>query len=68
MRLSTTGTTTVELQAYIERLNGGSWQVLGQTSATDTSAQRISTAGSVGFGGYVENAYTYDRFTRTNLP
>jgi hypothetical protein len=68
MRLSATGTTTVQLQAYIERLNGSSWEIIGQTSATDSSAQRISTAGSVGFGGYIENAYTYDRFTRTNLP
>jgi hypothetical protein len=68
MRLSTTGTATVQLQAYIERLTGSGWQIIGQASATDSSAQRIQTAGSVGFSGYTEAAYVFDNFTRTNLP
>jgi hypothetical protein len=68
MRLSTTGTTTVQIQAYVERLTGSGWQIIGQATATDSSAQRISTAGSVGFGGYVEASYVFDSFTRTNLP
>ncbi len=68
LRLSASGTTSVQLQAYVERLNGGSWQIIGQASFTDTAANRISTAGTVGFGGYTENTYSFDTFTRTVLP
>ncbi|NJO13636.1 MAG: hypothetical protein HC872_09430 [Gammaproteobacteria bacterium] len=68
LRLSASGTTTVQLQAYIERLNGGSWQIIGQASYSDTAANRIATAGTVGFGGYTENTYSFDTFTRTVLP
>jgi hypothetical protein len=38
--------------------------VIGSATVTDTSAQRLSTAGSAGFGGYVEAAYRYDNFRR----
>lgn len=67
MRMTVTGTSSVQIQAFIERLNGATWQIIGQTSATDTSAQRLSGVGTVGFSGYVENAYTYDNFTRNSL-
>jgi hypothetical protein len=67
LRMSVTGTTSVQIQAFVERLNGASWQVIGQASYTDTSAQRLATVGSVGFGGYTENAYTFDNFTRNDL-
>jgi hypothetical protein len=67
LRMTVTGTTSVQIQAFVERLNGAIWQIVGQTSYTDASAQRISSAGSVGFGGYVENSYTFDYFTRNDL-
>lgn len=67
LRLRSTGTNPVELAAYVERLNGASWQIIGQAIYSDASAQRIVTAGSVGFSGYVETAYSLDNFVRTNL-
>lgn len=67
LRLRVSGTTSVQIQAFVERLNGATWQIVGQASYTDTSGQRVSTAGSVAFGGYTENAYTYDNFTRNDL-
>ncbi len=67
MRLSATGTSPVVVSGYVERLSGGVWQVIGQAVVSDSSAQRISTAGSVGFGGYVESSYRLDNFVRVNL-
>jgi hypothetical protein len=67
MRLSTTGTTTVSLLGTVEQLTGGTWTVIGSASATDTSAQRITNAGAVGFTGYVEDAYSFDNFSRVDL-
>ena len=67
MRLRATGTDPVELDAFIERLDGASWTVIGQTSYTDWSAQRIDTAGTVGFGGYIETSYDYDNFSYSDL-
>ena len=67
MRLVTQGTTTVSLIGTMEQLNGGTWSVIGSANATDTSAQRISTAGSVGFTGYIEDAYSFDNFSRVDL-
>ncbi|MBB6091662.1 hypothetical protein HNQ60_000508 [Povalibacter uvarum] len=67
LRLRTTGTSPVELAAYVERFSGGSWQVVGQALYSDSSAQRIVNAGSVGFSGYVETTYSFDNFVRTNL-
>jgi hypothetical protein len=67
LRLSATGTGVVRLLAYVERWTGTAWQILGQTSYDDASAQRIQAAGSVGFGGYVEAAYAYDNFRRIPL-
>jgi hypothetical protein len=68
MRLSAVGDATVALQAAVERLDSnGVWSVIGQTSFNDSSGQRIATAGSVGFGGYVEAAYSFDNFRRVNL-
>lgn len=67
MRLRATGTNPVQLNAYIERDNAGSWEILGQTGYSDTDAARIATAGAVGFGGYVEASYVYDNFRRLDL-
>jgi hypothetical protein len=55
------------VQAFIERLVSGSWQTIGQASVNDNSSDRIATAGSVGFGGYIEDSYRYDNFVRVNL-
>jgi len=65
MRLSATGTNPVALSAFVERWNGTAWQIIGQATASDTNAQRISTAGTVGFGGYTETTYRFDNFSRT---
>ena len=68
MRLSTVGSTTVTVTGTIEQLTGGgTWTVLGTATATDTSAQRIANPGAVGFAGYVEDAYSFDNFSRVDL-
>jgi hypothetical protein len=67
MRMRVEGTSTVSLTAYIERWNGNSWDIIGQGSAADSSGGRIPTAGSTGFGGYVEASYTYDNFDAQDL-
>jgi hypothetical protein len=68
LRLSTVGTTSVQLQAYVERLGTSGWSTIGTASVTDSSANRIQTAGAVGFSGYTESGYSFDDFTRSNLP
>lgn len=67
LRLRATGTTPVALAAYVERFTGSAWQIIGQASYNDSAANRISTAGSVGFGGYIETNYRFDNFSRTDL-
>lgn len=67
LRLRTVGATPVQLNAYVERWNGTAWQLIGQASYADSSGQQIVSPGSVGFSGYVETAYRYDNFVRTNL-
>jgi hypothetical protein len=67
MRLSATGTNPVQLRAYVERWNGSSWQVLAQATVNDSAAQRIASPGAVGFGGDIENSYTFDNFRRIDL-
>jgi hypothetical protein len=69
LRLRATGTNPVVLTAYVERLNGTTWEVIGQANVNDTAATRFSTAGTVGFSGHTEGGvYTYDNFFRTTLP
>jgi hypothetical protein len=65
LRIRATGTDPVQLWAAVERNTATGWQTLGQAVVTDNSAQRIRTAGSVGFGGYREASYSYDNFLRT---
>ncbi len=67
MRLRATGTNPVMLEAYVERNGANGWEIIGSGVASDSSANRFDTAGSVGFGGYVENSYEYDNFRRTEL-
>ena len=67
LRLQATGTNPVQLSAFVERLNGGAWQIIGQAVAGDSAANRISTAGTVGFGGYTELSPRFDNFARTAL-
>ncbi len=67
LRLRSTGTSPVVLTAFVERLNGANWQIIGQASYDDSSSERLVTAGSVGFSGYDETAYSLDNFVRTNL-
>jgi Calx-beta domain-containing protein/concanavalin A-like lectin/glucanase superfamily protein len=67
LRLRTTGTSPVAIGAFVERSVAGSWQIIGQATVTDSSSSRISAAGSTGFGGYRENGYSFDNFTRTML-
>src|SRR5690606_11356783 len=58
-------TNPVILQGAVERLNGTTWEVIGQATVNDTAPTRFTTAGTVGFTGYVEGGvYTYDNFTR----
>lgn len=67
LRLRATGTSPVQLSAFVERLSGTAWQVIGQATVNDSAPDRIMTAGSVGFSGYLETAYRFDNFVRTNL-
>jgi hypothetical protein len=66
LRLSATGTNPVAVRGFVERLGQNGWEVIGTEGGNDTSGNRIGTAGSVGFGGYIENGYRYDNFTRLN--
>jgi len=65
LRLRTTGSNPVAVAAYVERLNSGSWQVIGQSNYSDSTSSRLTSAGSTGFAGYTENTYWFDNFTRT---
>jgi len=67
LRLRAEGVAPVEIEAYVERLVGGSWETIGQAVVVDDGDERIDRAGSVGFGGYVEPNYVYDNFTRSDL-
>lgn len=67
LRLQATGTNPVQLAAFVERQSGGTWQIIGQAPFSDTAANRISTAGTVGFGGYTELSPRFDNFARTGL-
>jgi hypothetical protein len=67
LRLRATGTNPVQLNAFVERLNGAIWDTIGQASFADAAANRFATAGSVGFGGYTENTYFFDNFTRVDI-
>jgi len=67
LRLRATGATPVQLLAWVERFDGSAWQIIGQATVNDAAANRISAPGAVGFGGYVENSYSYDNFQRLDL-
>jgi hypothetical protein len=71
LRLRVTGASDVTVHGYVERRSGtNTWDVIGEASTLDTSVDKITTAGTVGFsGGRPESAgiYTYDNFTRTPL-
>ena len=67
LRISAFGTNPVQLRGYVERWTGSMWQILAQASVSDTSPQRIATAGSVAFGGYIEDSYRFDNFRRVDL-
>jgi hypothetical protein len=67
LRLRATGTNPVVLDAFVERLGTAGWETIGTASVTDTAANRLDTAGSVGFGGHTESNYSYDNFTRLYL-
>ncbi len=67
LRLRSTGTDPVELAAFVERLDSGNWQIIGQASYSDTAPNRIATPGSAGFGGFTEASYVFDNFYRTDL-
>lgn len=64
MRLTARGSSSVVLTAFVERCNGDVWEVIGSANYTDTSSSRLSTAGSVGFGGFTEASYVFDNFAR----
>lgn len=67
LRLRATGTSPVQLSAWVERFDGSNWQVIGQANVSDSFSNRIATAGAVGFGGHYENTYSYDNFQRLDL-
>jgi hypothetical protein len=67
LRMRAVGSNPVALDAFVERLGTSGWEIIGQAGVSDAAANRIDSAGSVGFGGYVESSYTYDNFTRVFL-
>lgn len=67
LRLRVTGSAPVAITGYVERLNGGTWQIIGSTSVSDNSSSRISGAGSIGFTGDFEAAYSFDNVSRVAL-
>jgi hypothetical protein len=68
LQLRATGTEPVVVEAFVERLVGGMWEVIGQARVEDWDATRYRTSGTVGFTGYVDGgSYTYDNFTWVRL-
>jgi len=67
LSISAIGADPVTLSATVERFNGLDWEILGRADVNDASAEQIVSAGSVGFGGYIENSYSYDNFRRVDL-
>ena len=67
LRLRATGTNPVQVTAYIERAVGSAWELIAHTIVTDSSPERIASAGSSGFGGFVETNYRYDNFTLADV-
>ena len=67
LRMSVTGTAPVDLTAWVERLTENGFVSIGSASAQDSSPQRISGPGVSGFGGHVEDSYSFDNFRDVNL-
>jgi len=67
LRMSSAGTNPVVVTGYVERFNGISWDILGQGTYNDASANRIATPGTSGFSGYIEQSYNFDNFSNINL-
>ncbi|MHA1290099.1 MAG: Ig-like domain-containing protein, partial [Candidatus Thorarchaeota archaeon] len=63
LRLAAVGTDPVQLSAFVERFEGGDWQVIGQAMVNDDSPDRIDSAGSCGFGGWIGDNFQYDNYT-----
>jgi len=63
--LESQGTNPVQLVATMERWNAGTsaWVQIGSLSTNDSSGQRLSAAGVVGFGKSVDNFAVYDNFS-----
>jgi PKD repeat protein len=61
--LSAVGTTDVQLSASVQVQNGSTWQNIGSTTYTDSSSDRVASAGTVGFDGATATGrYTFDNF------
>jgi hypothetical protein len=67
LRMSAQGTNPVMVSAYVEQQAGQSWNVIGSASYQDASAQRIDTAGAVGFARNANSGFVYDNFRYTAL-
>lgn len=62
LRLSAQGTSPVELEAYVERLEGGAWKPNGRATFSDAAPERIAEAGAVGFAANEAATPVYDDF------
>ena len=70
LRMTVTGTGSVNITGEVEVYDTDKkmWMMIGNQPITDTSVERIDTAGSVGFStSNGEQLYSYDNFTRTPL-
>jgi hypothetical protein len=70
LTLTASGANPVSLSAMVEMFTNNMWTKIGSTTYSDSNAQRLDTAGSVGIGvsgGEVTGLYSYDNFIRTSL-
>jgi hypothetical protein len=69
LRLVVTGASPVSLAAFVEVQNGSSWDLLAASNTVDTSPDRITTPGVVGFsaGNDPTGVFAYDNFSAKGL-
>jgi hypothetical protein len=67
LTLRAQGSSPVALEARVEKQTPNGFVLIGSTTASDSAANRITEAGTVGFAGDEIAAYVYDEFRRTNL-
>lgn len=67
LRCRVTGQSPVQILGIVEQKTGTSWTEVSRASFGDSSAQRITTSGTVAIGNNTGPVFTFDNFSRTAL-